>query len=112
MSDLNTLLSGMRWNDGDALTELGSQLVMTYEKDKKQWVASGNTAGVVISPQKSYAIKVKEDCKFPIGGTVITDEKVRTIKPEAGMERYWLHADHQSARGDGTERLLRPGRGW
>ena len=84
MSDLNTLLSGMRWNDGDALTELGSQLVMTYEKDKKQWVASGNTAGVVISPQKSYAIKVKEDCKFPIGGTVITDEKVRTIKLKQG----------------------------
>lgn len=84
MSDLNTLLSGMRWNDGGALTELGSQLVMTYEKDKKQWVASGNTAGVVISPQKSYAIKVKEDCKFPIGGTVITDEKVRTIKLKQG----------------------------
>ena len=84
MSDLNTLLGGMRWNDGDALTELGSQLVMTYEKDKKQWVASGNTAGVVISPQKSYAIKVKEDCKFPIGGTVITDEKVRTIKLKQG----------------------------
>ncbi len=84
MSDLNTLLSSMRWNDGDALTELGSQLVMTYEKDKKQWVASGNTAGVVISPQKSYAIKVKEDCKFPIGGTVITDEKVRTIKLKQG----------------------------
>ena len=84
MSDLNTLLSSMRWNDGDALTELGSRLVMTYEKDKKQWVASGNTAGVVISPQKSYAIKVKEDCKFPIGGTVITDEKVRTIKLKQG----------------------------
>lgn len=84
MSDLNTLLGSMRWNDGDALTELGSQLVMTYEKDKKQWVASGNTAGVVISPQKSYAIKVKEDCKFPIGGTVITDEKVRTIKLKQG----------------------------
>jgi hypothetical protein len=84
MSDLNTLLGSMRWNDGDALTELGSRLVMTYEKDKKQWVASGNTAGVVISPQKSYAIKVKEDCKFPIGGTVITDEKVRTIKLKQG----------------------------
>ena len=84
LSDVNSLLSSMRWNDGDILTELGSDLTMTYEEDKKMWVASGSTKGVVISPKMSYAIKVKEPCTFPIGGTIIKNEDDRTIKVSKG----------------------------
>ena len=84
LSNVNSLLSSMRWNDGDVLTELGSDLTMTYEEDKKMWVASGSTKGVVISPKMSYAIKVKEPCTFPIGGTIIKNEDDRTITVSKG----------------------------
>jgi hypothetical protein len=79
LSDVNKLLGSMKWSDGDILTELDSDLTMTYEAAQKQWIASGSTADVTISPQKSYAIKVKEDCTLPIGGTVIKEKADRTI---------------------------------
>jgi hypothetical protein len=84
LSDVNQLLSSMRWNDGDILTALGSNLTMTYEKEQQQWIASGNTDSIVISPGKSYAIKVKEACSFPIGGNIIKSEEARTISVDKG----------------------------
>ena len=51
--DLNKLLSGMSWTDGDVLTELGGKLTLNYENG--QWLAGGSTANVVISPKKAYA---------------------------------------------------------
>ncbi len=84
LSDVNKLLSSMRWNDGDILTEMGSDLTLNYEGAQKQWIASGSTADVVISPKKAYAIKVQEDCTFPVGGTVIKAEDERTITLEQG----------------------------
>jgi len=84
LSDVNKLLSGMSWSDGDILTDMGSDLTMTYEAAQKQWIASGSTADMVISPKKAYAIKVKSDSKFPIGGTVIKAEDARTIELSKG----------------------------
>ncbi|MBQ7472529.1 MAG: hypothetical protein IJS97_08930, partial [Prevotella sp.] len=84
LKDVNKLLSSMKWSDGDILTELNSNLTMTYEAAQKQWVASGSTDTVSISPQQSYAIKVKKDCTLPIGGTVIKDEDDRTINLKKG----------------------------
>ena len=84
LSDVNTLLGGIKWNKGDILTDLGSDLTMTYEKSQKQWIASGSTDTIVISPKKAYAIKVKNDCKFSIGGTVIKDKDARTIELQTG----------------------------
>ncbi len=84
LSDVNKLLGGMRWSDGDILTELGSDLTMTYEAAQKQWIASGSTANVVFSPKNAYAIKVKEVGKFPIGGTVIKEKADRTIELKQG----------------------------
>jgi hypothetical protein len=84
LSDINKLLSSMPWSDGDILTELGSNLTLTYEKAQKQWLASGSTANMAISPKTSYAIRVHEDCTFPIGGTVIKQEDARTIEVKKG----------------------------
>ena len=84
LSDVNKLLGSMKWSDGDILTELGSELSMTYEAAQKQWIASGSTAGVTISPQKSYAIKVKKDCTLSIGGTAVKEQDDRTITLKQG----------------------------
>ena len=82
LSDVNKLLSNMPWKEGDMLTDLGSNLTLTYKN--KKWLASGQTKNVVISPKNSYAIKVQKDCTFPIGGTVIKKEEARTIELKKG----------------------------
>jgi hypothetical protein len=85
LKDVNKLLSSMPWSNGDILTELDSDMTLTYEKAQKQWLASGSTANMEISPKKAYAIMVHQDCTFPIGGTVIKDEEARTI----GLTKGW-----------------------
>ena len=84
LSDVNTLLGGMKWSNGDILTELGSNLTLTYEAAQKQWIATGSTDTVTISPKNAYAIKVKKDCTLPVGGTVIKDQDDRTITVSKG----------------------------
>ena len=84
LSDVNSLLGSMRWSNGDILTELGSELTMTYEEAEKQWIATSSTDTVTISPQRSYAIKVKKDCTLPIGGTAIKEQDDRTINLSKG----------------------------
>ena len=80
--NLNKLLDSMPWTEGDILTDMSSDLTLTYEN--KQWLASGATKNVVISPKKAYAIKVQKDCTFPIGGAVIKQQDARTINLKAG----------------------------
>ena len=84
LSDVNTLLRRVQWSQGDILTDMNSDLTMTYEAEQKQWIATDNADNVVISPKQSYAIRVKEACTFPIGGSVIKDEEARTIKMKKG----------------------------
>ena len=84
LSDVNTLLGGMKWSDGDILTDLGSNLTLTYEAAQKQWIATDSTDTVTISPKNAYAIKVKKDCTLPVGGTVIKDQDDRTITVSKG----------------------------
>ena len=84
LSDVNTLLGGMKWSDGDILTDLGSNLTLTYEAAQKQWIATGSTDTVTISPKNAYAIKVSKAGTLPIGGTVIKDQDDRTIKVSKG----------------------------
>ncbi len=82
--NLNNMLSGMSWSDGDILTEMGSDLTLTYEKAQKQWLAAGSPADVIISPKKAYAIMVHKDCTYPVEGTVIMNEDDRTISLKQG----------------------------
>ena len=76
LSDVNKLLGGVKWSHGDILTELGGKLTLNYENGR--WVASGSKT-LVLSPLKSYAIKVQKDCVLPIGGSIIKEKKDRTV---------------------------------
>ena len=82
--NLNKLLSSISWSNGDILTDMSSDLTLTYDKAQKLWIATDSTTQVVISPKKAYAIKVKEACSFPIEGTVIKNADARTIKLKQG----------------------------
>ena len=79
---VNPLLNNIPWKEGDVLTDMGSDTLLVYKN--KQWLTSGSTQNMTISPKKSYAIKVHEDCLFPIGGTVIKEESARTIEVKKG----------------------------
>ena len=82
LADVNPLLNNIPWKEGDVLTDMGSDTLLVYKN--KQWLTSGSTQNMTISPKKSYAIKVQEDCLFPIGGTVIKEESARTIEVKKG----------------------------
>ena len=82
LADVNPLLNNIPWKEGDVLTDMGSDTLLVYKN--KQWLTSGSTQDMTISPKKSYAIKVQEDCLFPIGGTVIKEESARTIEVKKG----------------------------
>ncbi|MBR5394833.1 MAG: hypothetical protein IK144_07080 [Bacteroidaceae bacterium] len=84
LNDVNKLLGGMKWSEGDILTDMGSNLTMNYEAAQKQWIATGSTDTVTISPQNAYAIKVSKAGTLPIGGTVIKDQDDRTITLSKG----------------------------
>ncbi|MBR1484476.1 MAG: hypothetical protein IJ612_02135 [Prevotella sp.] len=82
LNDVNKLLSSMPWSDGDILTDMSNDTTLVYKNNR--WIATGSTQGMAISPKKSYAIKVQNDCKFPIGGTVVKTEDQRTIELSKG----------------------------
>ena len=80
--NLNKLLDNMPWTEGDILTDMSSGLTLTYENGN--WLASGATKNVVISPKNAYAIKVQKECTFPVEGTVIKQKDARTITLKQG----------------------------
>ena len=80
--NLNKMLKGMPWTEGDIITDMNSGLTLVYQE--KQWFANDSVKNVAISPKKSYAIKVQEDCAFPVTGSVIKMEDARTIKVKQG----------------------------
>ena len=82
LAGVNPLLNNIPWKEGDVLTDMGSDTLLVYKN--KQWLTTGSTQNMTISPKKSYAIKVQEDCLFPIGGTVIKEESARTIEVKKG----------------------------
>ena len=75
--NLNTLLGGLPWQNGDVLTEMSGNVTMTYKNGT--WLATGNVKNLRISPRKGYAIKVAQDIQFPVGGSIIKSEDTRTI---------------------------------
>ena len=80
--NLNNLLDGLPWKEGDVLTDMNSDLTLIYTNG--HWIATENTRNVVLSPSKAYAIKVQEDIKFPVGGYIIKAEDDRTIELKPG----------------------------
>ncbi len=80
--DLNTLLGGLPWQNGDVLTEMSGNVTMTYKNGT--WLATGDVKKLRISPRKGYAIKVAQDIQFPVGGSIIKSEDTRTITVSNG----------------------------
>jgi len=75
--NLNTLLDGLPWQNGDVLTEMSGSTTLTYTNGT--WLATGGVKSLRISPRKGYAIKVAQDTEFPVGGNIIKSEDARTI---------------------------------
>ena len=80
--NLNTLLGGLPWENGDVLTEMSGNVTMTYKNGT--WLATGDVKNLRISPRKGYAIKVAQDIQFPVGGSIIKSEDTRTITVSNG----------------------------
>ena len=80
--NLNDLLKSMSWTEGDIITDMSSGMTLNYENGN--WLVAGSSKNVVISPKNAYAIKVQEDCAFPLTGTVIRNKDERTIKVNPG----------------------------
>ena len=80
--DMNNLLAGLPWQNGDLLTDLNTNLTMLY--NGKTWLASATIRNLALTPTKSYAIKVKNAIKFPIAGSIIQAEDMRTITLKEG----------------------------
>ncbi|MBR3413794.1 MAG: Ig-like domain-containing protein [Bacteroidales bacterium] len=80
--NLNTLLGGLPWENGDVLTEMSGNVTMTYKNGT--WLATGDVKKLRISPRKGYAIKVAQDIQFPVGGSIIKSEDTRTITVSNG----------------------------
>ena len=80
--NLNKLLKSKPWTEGDIITDMSSGLTLNYENGN--WLVAGKSKNVVISPKNAYAIKVQEDCAFPLTGTVIKNKDERTITVEPG----------------------------
>ena len=81
LDKMNTLLTSVPWKDGDIVTDMSSDLTLTYQEN--EWLAS-DSVDVAISSKTAYAIKVQEPCTIPVGGTVIKDRDERTIDLKEG----------------------------
>ena len=80
--NLNNLLDGLPWKEGDVLTDMNSDVTLVYTAG--HWLASENPRNIILSPRKAYAIKVQEDIKFPIAGSIIKADDERTIDLKQG----------------------------
>jgi hypothetical protein len=79
---VTALLTGTPWQNGDILTDLGSDLTLTFRDG--QWYSSENPEDMPISPKMAYAIKVQKPTVIPVSGTVIKDKDERTITVNKG----------------------------
>ena len=80
--DLNALLDGLPWQENDILTDMNSNLVLTYMGG--HWLASGEMKDVILTPRKAYAIRVSEPIEFPVAGFIIKQADERTITVKSG----------------------------
>ena len=77
MDNIDSLLGGFPWQEGDMLTELNGTATLLYEKGR--WMASGSTDNISLTHKTAYAVKVGKDIKFPIAGDIIKAMDERTI---------------------------------
>ena len=77
MENLDLLLGGLPWQEGDMLTELNGQATLLYENG--HWLSSESTTGIRLTHKTAYAVKVAQDFQFPIAGELIKASDERTI---------------------------------
>ena len=83
LEKLDTLLYNMPWKDGDMITDMNSDLTLLY--NGSQWILSGDTTNVGLTPKNSYAIYVQEEgMNLLVSGSAIKEEADRTIELENG----------------------------
>ena len=82
LNKMNSLLTCVPWKNGDIVTDMSSNLTLTYQDN--EWLSSKKATDESISSKKAYAIKVHEACTIPVEGTVIKDEDERTITLHEG----------------------------
>ena len=80
--NLNNLLDGLPWKEGDVLTDMNSDATLIYRNG--HWLVSGGTNVTSLSQKNAYAIMVHEDTKFPIAGNIIKQLDMRTIELKSG----------------------------
>ena len=80
--NLNTLLDGLPWKEGDVLTDLNSDATLVFRNG--HWLISGDANVSMLSQKKAYAIMVQDDIRFPIAGTIIKQADMRTIEVKQG----------------------------
>ena len=81
-TNLNNLLKGVPWEEGDVLTDISSRQTLVFTKG--EWLSTDSLKSIRLSPRKAYAVKVQNDIEFPIAGTVIKDEDQRTMILKSG----------------------------
>ena len=83
LEKMDTLLYNMQWKDGDMLTDMNSDLTLLY--NGSQWILSGDTTNVGLTPKNSYAIYVQDEgMNLLVSGSAIKEEADRTIELENG----------------------------
>lgn len=77
--DLDALLSGFQWQNGDIITDNTNGITLIYTNN--HWCISGDIKdGILpIEPMNSYAVKVKESINVQLAGYILKSKDDRTI---------------------------------
>ena len=77
--NLDALLSGFPWQNGDIVTDNTNRLTLVYSNN--HWSISGDIKDgtLPIMPMNSYAVKVKKDITVQLSGYILKSKDDRTI---------------------------------
>ncbi|MBO4315376.1 MAG: hypothetical protein J5867_05370, partial [Prevotella sp.] len=80
--NLNRLLDGFPWQNGDMMTDNTNGITMIYTDN--HWKLSENIDSVPIYPRNSYAVRVSQDINVQISGYIVKNATDRTIVVKNG----------------------------
>ena len=85
--NINTLLSGYKWKDGDVLVDDTEDLTLVYSEKWGKWMKNktdAEVAKVSIWPSRSYRIYLSEDATVEVTGDKLDQDSMRTITVHHG----------------------------
>lgn len=80
--NLNRLLDGFPWQNGDVLTDNTNGLTLVYTNN--HWKLSDDIDSLAISPKNFYAVKVSNDISVQLSGYIVKNKSERTIVVKNG----------------------------